>query len=103
MIDQGQRRHVLIIVEYDALARHQRLNNVKCGRLTNVAHITFVCNAHYEYCCTIEATKLFVQCFTDLIYNIIRHASVNLCRQLDKAGSIIERFELPGEILWIDW
>src|SRR2546421_4426383 len=102
LIAYCQGRYIFVVIDDHCFARQQRLDNIKGWRLTYIAHVAFVGYAQHKHSRTIEAATLLVERLADLIHDIVWHAAVDLRSQFDKASCVIERFELPGEIVRID-
>src|SRR5260370_3181039 len=93
---------MLVVVEYYCLASQQILNNVESGRFTHITYIAFVGDAQHKNSCAIETAALFVQCLTDLIHDLMWHATIDLHSQFKKACRLITRFEFPARIMRIN-
>ena len=81
----------------------QIMNHLECWRLTNIIGIGFVCDAKHKDFRTLEALAHLIEDIPNTAHHLLRHARVNIIRQFNETRSIVERFQLPSQIMWIEW
>ena len=80
----------------------EQRDDIQCWRFADVVDVRLVGDADDENVGALDALLLFVECSSDLVYNMLRHGGVDLAGELDEAGLVVKGLHLPGEVVRIE-
>ncbi len=97
------RPHVRIVVPHIGALGPQQFDHVQRRRLAHVVNVLLIRHTQHQHDAPLERLAGLVQRVLDLVHPVLRHLGVDLASQLDEAGIVVERLELPGEVMRVQW
>ncbi len=79
----------------------QQVDDVQGRRFADVAHVPFVGHAQHQHLAALNRLGGLVEFILHPLHPVMGHVGVDLAGQLDEAGLVGQRAQLPGEIVGV--